>query len=67
MATEYCQGFTDGISPGMQEAWEWTRDNFDDADKMSSLLQGATNKFLAQILQPKRSRCFFLLLRNIVD
>lgn len=55
MATEYCQSFTDGISPGMQEAWEWTRDNFDDADKMSSLLQGATNKFLAQILQPKRS------------
>ncbi|KAH8883270.1 O-methyltransferase [Thozetella sp. PMI_491] len=53
-ATQYCENYTDGISESMQEVWEWTSSQFEDADKMSSPLQGATNKFLAEILQPKR-------------
>ncbi|KAH8163412.1 hypothetical protein CIB48_g4822 [Xylaria polymorpha] len=54
MATEYCQSYSDGITDSMKEVWEWTSKEFWDADKMSSPLQGATNKFLAELLQPKR-------------
>ena len=55
MATAYCQKYTDGVTESMSEVWDWTKSQFEDADKMSSLLQGATNKFLAEILKPKRS------------
>jgi hypothetical protein len=39
----------------MKDLWDWTDKEFQDSDKMSSELQGATNKFLAQLLKPKRS------------
>lgn len=61
MATEYCQSYSDGITDSMKEVWEWTSKEFWDADKMSSPLQGATNKFLAELLQPKRSTTAFSL------
>ncbi|KAI6355765.1 hypothetical protein MCOR25_008098 [Pyricularia grisea] len=38
----------------MKELWDWTVQNFTSADKMSSPLQGATFKFLADWIQPKR-------------
>lgn len=53
--TEYCTSVSNDASKEMKEVWDWTCDNFDDADKMSSPLQGATMKFLAEWQQPKRS------------
>ncbi|KAK0513083.1 hypothetical protein JMJ35_004069 [Cladonia borealis] len=53
-ATDYCLAYSDGVSANMKDLWNWTRNEFDDADKMSSPLQGATNKFLAELLKPKR-------------
>ncbi|EEQ35643.1 O-methyltransferase [Microsporum canis CBS 113480] len=38
----------------MKEVWDWTCNNFEDADKMSSPLQGATMKFLAEHQRAKR-------------
>uniref|UniRef100_L7J323 O-methyltransferase n=1 Tax=Pyricularia oryzae (strain P131) TaxID=1143193 RepID=L7J323_PYRO1 len=38
----------------MKELWDWTVQNFASADKMSSPLQGATFKFIADWVQPKR-------------
>ena len=45
----------------MKDLWDWTRNEFVDADKMSSPLQGATIKFLAELLKPKRSALVMLL------
>ena len=71
--TDYCTVHSENISESMQELWAWTCQEFEDADKMSSPLQGvstpeirliglriltavqSTFKFLAQLLQPKRS------------
>ena len=53
--TDYCTTHSEDISPNMKELWARTCDEFEDADKMSSPLQGSTFKFLAQLLQPKRS------------
>lgn len=57
-ATEYCLSYSDGISDNMKAVavWDWAAREFYDSDKMSSELQGATNKFLAQLLKPKRSQ-----------
>ncbi|KAL8765545.1 MAG: hypothetical protein Q9209_007416 [Squamulea sp. 1 TL-2023] len=52
--TEYCTAVSNDVSNNMKEVWDWTCDSFDDADKMSSPLQGATMKFLAEWQQPKR-------------
>ncbi|KAI4235071.1 MAG: hypothetical protein LQ349_003405 [Xanthoria aureola] len=52
--TEYCTAVSNDVSKEMKEVWAWTCDSFDDADKMSSPLQGATMKFLAEWQQPKR-------------
>ncbi|KAL8925530.1 MAG: hypothetical protein Q9208_003421 [Pyrenodesmia sp. 3 TL-2023] len=52
--TDYCTKHSNAISPNMQEVWDWTCASFDNADKMSSPLQGATMKFLAAWQQPKR-------------
>lgn len=43
----------------MTELWNWTEGEFEDADKMSSPLQGATMKFLAEHQQAKRSKPSF--------
>lgn len=53
--TEYCTNVSDDVSNNMNELWDWTCTQFEDADKMSSPLQGATMKFLASLLKPKRS------------
>ena len=58
--TEYCTANSNDISTNMKELWARTCREFDDADKMSSPLQGSTFKFLAQLLQPKRSAHFVL-------
>lgn len=39
----------------MKEVWDWTVTQFEDADKMSSPLQGATMKFLAEHQRANRS------------
>ncbi|KAI4161549.1 MAG: hypothetical protein L6R39_000039 [Caloplaca ligustica] len=52
--TQYCTDVSNDVSKEMKEVWAWTCDSFDDADKMSSPLQGATMKFLAEWQQPKR-------------
>lgn len=52
--TEYCTSHSNDVSDNMKELWEWTCDQFEDADKMSSPLQGATMKFLAEHQQAKR-------------
>lgn len=39
----------------MKEHWDWTCNKFEDSDKMSSPLQGATMKFLAEHQRAKRS------------
>lgn len=52
--TEYCTGVSSDVSKNMDDLWDWTVSEFDDADKMSSPLQGATMKFLANWIQPKR-------------
>lgn len=61
--TEYCTNHSNDTSADMKELWDWTYEMFDNmnagkntADKMSSPLQGATNKFLAEFLHPKRSK-----------
>ncbi|KAK7737322.1 hypothetical protein SLS53_006625 [Cytospora paraplurivora] len=60
--TEYCTAHSDDTSAEMKQLWDWTYEKFDNmnagkntADKMSSPLQGATNKFLAELLKPKRN------------
>lgn len=55
MATEYCTSVSDDVSSNMKELWDWTCAEFEDADKMSSPLQGATMKFIATFVKPKRS------------
>ncbi|MCJ1379247.1 hypothetical protein MMC17_002347 [Xylographa soralifera] len=52
--TEYCTNNSNDVSNDMKEVWNWTCGQFDDADKMSSPLQGATMKFLAEHHQPDR-------------
>lgn len=52
--TEYCTEVSDDVTPEMNELWDWTCGQFEDADKMSSPLQGATMMFLATLLKPKR-------------
>ncbi|TLD20768.1 hypothetical protein PspLS_08555 [Pyricularia sp. CBS 133598] len=52
--TGYCTSHSDDISDKMKELWDWTVQNFASADKMSSPLQGATFKFIADWVQPKR-------------
>ncbi|KAL3480022.1 S-adenosyl-L-methionine-dependent methyltransferase [Aspergillus californicus] len=52
--TEYCTNVSNDVSPNMKELWQWTTEHFKDADKMSSPLQGATMKFLAEHQQAKR-------------
>ncbi|KAH9884334.1 O-methyltransferase [Xylariomycetidae sp. FL2044] len=52
--TEYCTNSSTDVSHNMNELWDWTVQEFEDADKMSSPLQGSTMKFLAGLLQPKR-------------
>ncbi|KAI5860468.1 O-methyltransferase [Durotheca rogersii] len=52
--TEYCTNSSTDVSSNMNELWDWTVQEFEDADKMSSPLQGSTMKFLAGLLQPKR-------------
>ncbi|KAI9714696.1 MAG: hypothetical protein M1828_001125 [Chrysothrix sp. TS-e1954] len=54
MATEYSLRYSDGVSNNMKDLWDYTAKEFLDSDKMSSELQGTTNKFLAQLLKPKR-------------
>lgn len=53
--TDYCTKNSNDVSDNMKELWDWTVGEFEDADKMSSPLQGATMKFLAELLQAKRS------------
>lgn len=61
--TDYCTNHSDDISDNMKELWDWTVQNFASADKMSSPLQGATFKFIADWVQPKRGvTCFFFFL-----
>ncbi|KAI3319857.1 O-methyltransferase [Xylariaceae sp. AK1471] len=52
--TEYCTESSTDVSNHMNELWDWTVEQFEDADKMSSPLQGSTMKFLAGLLKPKR-------------
>ncbi|KAI9042660.1 O-methyltransferase [Aspergillus affinis] len=52
--TEYCTNVSNDVSDNMNELWKWTSEEFEDADKMSSPLQGATMKFLAEHQQAKR-------------
>jgi hypothetical protein len=54
--TEYCTKSSTDVSGQMNELWDWTVGEFEDADKMSSPLQGSTMKFLAGLLKPKRSK-----------
>lgn len=53
--TAYCTRNSRSVTSRMNELWDSTVDSFDDADKMSSPLQGATMMFLAELLKPKRS------------
>lgn len=53
--TEYCTLHSNDVSNNMKEVWDWTCNQFEDADQMSSPLQGATMKFLAEHQQAKRS------------
>ncbi|KAB8068498.1 O-methyltransferase [Aspergillus leporis] len=50
----YCTDVSNDVSDNMKELWQWTTEQFEDADKMSSPLQGATMKFLAEHQQAKR-------------
>ncbi|KAI1081039.1 O-methyltransferase [Whalleya microplaca] len=52
--TEYCTENSSDVSGNMKDLWDWTVSKFEDADKMSSPLQGSTMKFLAGLIQPKR-------------
>lgn len=52
--TDYCTKHSNDVSNNTMELWDWTCDVFEDADKMSSPLQGATMEFLAEWQQPKR-------------
>lgn len=52
--TEYCTLHSNDVSNEMKDVWNWTCNQFEDADKMSSPLQGATIKFLAEHQQAKR-------------
>jgi len=52
--TDYCTDHSADVSGNMKELWDWTCSQFDDADKMSSPLQGAFMKFLAHLLSVKR-------------
>ena len=55
IVTEYCTSHSNDVSGNMKEVWDWTCNQFEDADKMSSPLQGATMKFLAEHQRAKRS------------
>ncbi|MCJ1373880.1 hypothetical protein MMC20_005110 [Loxospora ochrophaea] len=52
--TEYCMASSNPTSSNMKEVWDWTVKKFENADKMSSPLQGSTMKFTAEFLAPKR-------------
>ncbi|KAH6614363.1 O-methyltransferase [Chaetomium sp. MPI-SDFR-AT-0129] len=52
--TEYCTNHSEDVSPSLKELWDRTVSEFDDSDKMSSPLQSATFKFLAELLRPRR-------------
>lgn len=52
--TQYCTDHSTEVSPNMKEVWDWTCGQFEDADKMSSPLQGTTMKFLASWIGAKR-------------
>jgi len=49
----YCTKASTDVSKEMKELWDWTVENFEDADKMSSPLQGSTMRFIAGLLKPK--------------
>ena len=42
----------------IKELWEWTAKTFEDADKMSSLLQGQWMIWMAEWISPKRGTLF---------
>lgn len=52
--TQYCTEHSTDVSSNMKEVWGWTCGEFEDADKMSSPLQGTTMKFLASWMGAKR-------------
>lgn len=52
--TEYCIKHSNDVSSNMKELWDWTCEEFETSDKMSSPLQGATMKFLAEHQRAKR-------------
>ncbi|OAA54532.1 O-methyltransferase [Niveomyces insectorum RCEF 264] len=52
--TEYCTDHSEDVSGHLKEVWDWTVSEFEDSDKMSSPLQSATFKFLAEFIQPRR-------------
>lgn len=54
--TQYCTEHSTDVSPEMKEVWDWTCGEFEDADKMSSPLQGTTMKFLASWAGAKRGQ-----------
>lgn len=53
---EYCTTHSNDVSGGMKEVWDWTCGEFEDSDKMSSPLQGAFMKFMAELVSPKHSK-----------
>ncbi|KAI8631699.1 O-methyltransferase [Xylariaceae sp. FL1651] len=52
--SEFCTQKSNDVSPASAELWDWTCNRFDDADKMSSPLQNATMKFLAEFIGARR-------------
>ncbi|XP_044714532.1 o-methyltransferase domain-containing protein [Hirsutella rhossiliensis] len=52
--TNYCTEHSKKVTEQMDELWDWTCQNFADADKMSSPLQGATMTFLAEFVRARR-------------
>jgi hypothetical protein len=53
--TDYCKNHSNDLSDNMKQLWDWTVTEFEDSDKMSSPLQGATMQFFAELLSAKRS------------
>ncbi|KAF4547718.1 O-methyltransferase-like protein [Elsinoe fawcettii] len=52
--SDYCEQNSTPIPKILLEHWEYTRDHFSDADKMSSKLQGSWMIFTAKDRKPKR-------------
>ena len=53
--TDYCTKHSTGVPKDMAQVYDWTEKELQEADKMSSPLQGMTNKFFAEMVQAKRS------------